>query len=187
LLQQSAGGHRIPSAHDLGCAISRTRAGLPRIIPRQQRLEIRRGNPKVIQWWLSVFNTYRVIPCKGEAKLDTITKGSGLPLDYSILYDSRVMIRRFYAQLINLGAKLPRLVLHRDAVVFSTSAPTGFLSEKATSSLEGGMSETSKGSSYKSIFLSVLAWRQLARDIHHLAHPVTYLDMSKVTWKSVSE
>jgi len=186
LLQQSAGGHRIHSAHDLGCAISRTRAGLPRIIPAQQRLEIRKGNPKVIQWWLSVFNTYRVIPCKGKANLDTITKGSGLSLDYSILYDSRVMIRRFYALLINLGAKLPRLLIHKDSLVFKTDELTGFLSEKSTSSLEGGMSGESKGSSYLSIFLSVMAWRELASRLLVLVTP-SYLNMDKVTDKDVQD
>lgn len=49
LTQQYVGGMRIPNPRDVGPAISRTRGGLPRIIPAQQRLLIRKGDPEVIR------------------------------------------------------------------------------------------------------------------------------------------
>jgi len=49
LLQQNVAGQRLTNAHLLGVSIGRTRRGLPRIIPRQQREKIRRGDVLAIQ------------------------------------------------------------------------------------------------------------------------------------------
>lgn len=56
--------------------ISRTRSGLPRIIPAQYRIYIRNRNmgyTVLIRFYLSVFSVYRVLTMVGKPKLNTIT------------------------------------------------------------------------------------------------------------------
>jgi len=80
LLQQYVSGHTVhPSRKDSKCAVSVTRAGLPRIIPKLQRVLIRRGNLKTIQLWLSLFNLYRYLDsvyAKGDPFKTITEKGS---------------------------------------------------------------------------------------------------------------
>lgn len=81
----------------MGPAVSRTRAGLPRIIPRQQRLLIRRSDPKAIQFYLSIFNLYRVLDCKYKADpLKTIRHGSGLPVDHDFIKTAEYFLPVFF-------------------------------------------------------------------------------------------
>jgi len=54
-------------------AVSRTRDGLPRIIPAFARDLIRRGDTVTIQLWLTFFGMYRVMPCKGRPNFGSIT------------------------------------------------------------------------------------------------------------------
>lgn len=76
LLQQAAGGQRIPRTHDLGCAVSRTRGkGIPRIIPADHRKAIAAGNPWTIRIWLTLLNLYTVIEVPGKLKLGPILQG----------------------------------------------------------------------------------------------------------------
>jgi hypothetical protein len=49
LLQQSIGGHKIQSTRPLKGAISRTKSGLPRIIPASHRIYIRMGRRQYIR------------------------------------------------------------------------------------------------------------------------------------------
>nr|WMI40069.1 MAG: RNA-dependent RNA polymerase [Rhizoctonia cerealis duamitovirus] len=46
---------------------------LPRIIPPQDRVEIRSGVVGTIRFWSSLFNLYRILKIPGEIKLSTIT------------------------------------------------------------------------------------------------------------------
>jgi len=72
-MQSLPGGHLSHSSREIGkVAVSRSRDGLPRIIPTFARKEIRRGNTMIIQLWLTFFGLYRVLPCKGAPKFSTI-------------------------------------------------------------------------------------------------------------------
>jgi hypothetical protein len=73
LLQQAIGGHKLYDCGQLGPRVSRTKSGLPRIIPLLHRKEIRNGNVKVIRTWLTLFSLYRVLEFPGKLKLSTIT------------------------------------------------------------------------------------------------------------------
>lgn len=73
LLQQSASGQRILATQELGAAVSRTRSGIPRIIPHLMRDQIRSGNIWTVRIWLTFLGLYRVIEIPGKLKLHTIT------------------------------------------------------------------------------------------------------------------
>jgi hypothetical protein len=74
LMQQVAGGQKLGNPWEIGCKVSRTRRGLPRIINPQHRRLIIQGDIGVIRFWLSLFGLYRVIEFKGALKLKTITE-----------------------------------------------------------------------------------------------------------------
>lgn len=73
LTMQATGGMKLKSSQSLGIAVSRSSDGLPRIIPRLQRMAIRSGDRKALRIWLSWFSLYRVIEYKSFATLSTIT------------------------------------------------------------------------------------------------------------------
>jgi len=68
-----------PSRRISSVAVSVTRRGLPRLIPHQQRVLIRKGNTKCITFWLSLFNVYRYLDSPyGPNQYKTITdEGNG--------------------------------------------------------------------------------------------------------------
>jgi len=74
LFQQSLGGHL---THDTGkvakLRVSRNNSGLPRIIPRTFRYEIRRGNTRTMKLVSCILNVYREIKFPGTPNLSTIT------------------------------------------------------------------------------------------------------------------
>ena len=70
---QAASGMRIPATQSLGVAVSRTRKGLPRILPRLLRDQILQNDSKSIRLALSFLALYRVLEFKGTLKLSTIT------------------------------------------------------------------------------------------------------------------
>jgi hypothetical protein len=72
VLQQVAAGYELPDITPLGMRISRSKSGLPRLIPSDQRKLICEGNKKVLRFWLTVFSIYRDIHFDGELKLSTI-------------------------------------------------------------------------------------------------------------------
>jgi hypothetical protein len=83
MLQQSVGGQRLSDLNPLGLRIARTNSGLPRVIPRLHRREIRMGSIFYIRLWATLFGLYRVIdlPSKSlRVKLTTITTPSLLTL-----------------------------------------------------------------------------------------------------------
>jgi len=72
LLQHAAGGQIARSPWELGCNVSRSRSGIPRIINSNHRKLIASGDVDTIRFWLTLFGLYRVLPFKGKLKLKTI-------------------------------------------------------------------------------------------------------------------
>jgi hypothetical protein len=78
LLQQNVARHerKYDSRRVGGVAVSTTRTGLPRIIPKLQRSLIRAGDVETVRLWLSLFNLYRFLNSTyKEASYSTITEG----------------------------------------------------------------------------------------------------------------
>nr|UJQ92521.1 MAG: putative RNA-dependent RNA polymerase [Mitoviridae sp.] len=85
VLQQSLGGFRLKDLTPLKMRVKRNRAGLPRLILSEDRAKIRAGNHKVVKFYLTLFNLYRVLEFPGQLKLSTITQGfKGNPLRNNI-------------------------------------------------------------------------------------------------------
>lgn len=83
MLQQSLGGQRLETLNPLGVRIARTNRGLPRMIPRLHRAEIRKGSRVYIKLWMSLFGVYRVIDFPKtvlRVNLTSITQPSRLSL-----------------------------------------------------------------------------------------------------------
>jgi len=73
LVMQSAAGMRIPATQSLGVAVSRTKKGVPRILPTLVRQRILAGDQLMIRLVLSLLALYRVLEFPGKLKLSTIT------------------------------------------------------------------------------------------------------------------
>jgi len=73
-LQQSIGGHVVEDLGLLKFRVKRTRRGMPRVIPIIHRNMIRSGDTKIIRFWLSLFNLYRLVTFKGDYTVKSITK-----------------------------------------------------------------------------------------------------------------
>lgn len=79
LLMQSISGKKHVSSQELGAAVSRTKRGLPRIIPVLHRNHITKGNVFYIRFWLMLFSIYRVFDYTGKLSIKTIiTPGKGV-------------------------------------------------------------------------------------------------------------
>jgi len=65
-------GDEIPNSRTYGAAVSMS-GGIPSMIPKDHRKEIRRGNASVIRFWMTLFGLYRILPFKGKMKIATIT------------------------------------------------------------------------------------------------------------------
>lgn len=76
VLQQILGGFRLKDLTPLKARISRNRAGFPRAILSQDRARIRAGDWRLVKFYLTLFNLYRVLEFPGQVKLSTITDGS---------------------------------------------------------------------------------------------------------------
>ena len=101
LMQALPGGFLHHSSREIGkMAVARSRNGLPRIIPAFARREILRGNTTTIRLWLTFFGLYRILPCKGAPKFDTISN-PGRVLSPNFLANFRGFIRNHY--LVELG------------------------------------------------------------------------------------
>jgi hypothetical protein len=74
LLQASAGRSTL-TGREFGPGVSRTRSGLPRVIPALHRQAIRRRSAVHLRVWLTLFGLYRVIEFPGVFKVSTITAG----------------------------------------------------------------------------------------------------------------
>lgn len=72
-LQQSLGKGSLHDMTPLGCRVSRTLSGLPKIIPASHRLAIRRSSFIYIKLWLSLFSFYRVQSLPYKLDLSSVT------------------------------------------------------------------------------------------------------------------
>lgn len=70
---QVAAGMKLPASQPLGVAVSRTKQGVPRIVPVILRRSILLGDPKVVRLVLTFLSLYRVLEFPGKLKLSTIT------------------------------------------------------------------------------------------------------------------
>nr|QIR30250.1 RNA-dependent RNA polymerase [Plasmopara viticola lesion associated mitovirus 27] len=76
-LQQSVSGYIIKDLSLVGPRVSRSRGGLPRLIPASHRIIIHNKKPGykiLIRFYLTIFYLYRVLEFKGLVKIETITK-----------------------------------------------------------------------------------------------------------------
>lgn len=73
LVMQVAAGMKLPATQDLGVAVSRTRKGVPRIVPLLWRRRILEGDRLIIRITLSLLALYRVLEFPGCLNLKTIT------------------------------------------------------------------------------------------------------------------
>lgn len=93
LLQQVAGGQRLEDTRQLGCAVARTRSGLPLVIPAYHRKAIRSGELWTLRLWSSFFWLYRVIDFPGKIKLQSIMRP--FEVEYSLLVEYSCWLVRF--------------------------------------------------------------------------------------------
>jgi len=100
LLQQSAGGQRISNTRELGCAVSRTAGGIPRVIPKTMRTAVRSKDIWTVRIWLSLFGLYRVIDVPGKLKLHTITKPASI--DPRFLQEWYLFLNEFFGVLLEM-------------------------------------------------------------------------------------
>jgi len=76
LFQQSLGGMRLGSdLNELKVRPSRTKAGMPRIVPAQWRFQVRQGDTLIMKLIMTLLALYRVLEFPGKLKLSTITDG----------------------------------------------------------------------------------------------------------------
>lgn len=96
LLQQSIGGQKLPDTRPLKVAVSRSRSGLPRLIPREHRLLIKKMSRRTIRLWMTLLGLYRVLDFKGVVSTTTIEKpGKVIPGD-AIVGFQRFIHDHFY-------------------------------------------------------------------------------------------
>lgn len=73
-LMRFGGGQPLPNSFALGpVRVSFSGRGLPTFLPRQARKELRRGNARVLRFFLTLTSLYRVLEYRGRLKLSTIT------------------------------------------------------------------------------------------------------------------
>lgn len=94
LLQQSRGGYRYSSTRDLGLAVSRTKSGIPRVIPAIHRRLIYKDRRYVIAW-MTLFGIYRVLVFPGKLSVKTITEPGRL-LTGELIMGLRGFIETFF-------------------------------------------------------------------------------------------
>jgi len=83
LIQQSLAGHKIPDVSLLGPRVSRTKLGLPRILPTSVRIRIRNRQPgwdREVRFYLSILYLYRVLKYPSKLSFSSIVD-SGVEFD----------------------------------------------------------------------------------------------------------
>lgn len=75
-MQQMLAGYVLDDLTPLGPRVARSGGGIPSIIPRDQRILIRKRDVLVIKQWLTLFSIYRDISYKGKFNVSTIVKPS---------------------------------------------------------------------------------------------------------------
>jgi hypothetical protein len=118
LLQQSIGGQVILDTGPFGSRVSRTRGGLPRVIPAIHRKRIRNGELLIIRLWLSLFALYRVIDLAGKVNLASIRDPS--TADLSLEGEFKEFISLFWGW-ISMKWPVP------GSIALAVKAPVAFL------------------------------------------------------------
>jgi hypothetical protein len=72
ILQQGLAGYRVDDLTSLKRRVKRTASGLPRSIPAQQRMLLRKGDVIAVKLWTSLFGLYRIMEFVGQVNLKTI-------------------------------------------------------------------------------------------------------------------
>lgn len=75
-MQQMLAGYVLDDLTPLGPRVARSGGGIPSIIPKDQRILIRKRDVLVIKQWLTLFSIYRDISYKGKFNVSTIVKPS---------------------------------------------------------------------------------------------------------------
>jgi hypothetical protein len=73
LLQQSIAGYKVADLTELKRRVSRTKAGMPRIIPAGVRRRIREGDIQSLKLWMTLLGMYRILEFRGKLSFSTIT------------------------------------------------------------------------------------------------------------------
>jgi hypothetical protein len=68
------GSTPMQDTRELGAFVSLSRSGIPRLIPPAHRLRMRRGDPTLFRFWLTLFGLYRALKFPAEVKVSTITQ-----------------------------------------------------------------------------------------------------------------
>lgn len=84
ILMRLLAGKKLGNSREAGVAVSVTRRGIPRWIPRAHRTRLLSGDVSCIRFYLGLMTLYRVIDFKGKLKLDTIVK-PGVQIDPGLL------------------------------------------------------------------------------------------------------
>jgi len=74
ILQQSLGGMRVKDIGLLKVRVARNHAGMPRLIPREIRELIRRGDYKLARFYRTLFSLYAVIHFEGDKRVQSLLK-----------------------------------------------------------------------------------------------------------------
>lgn len=100
IMMQSVARHKLSSTRPLGCAISRTRRGLLRVIPSVHRKIIRDRQGVyaniLIRLYMSIFSIYRVIDFKPTLKISSIIN-PGVVIPGSLFMEFQRAIIGFFA------------------------------------------------------------------------------------------
>lgn len=106
-LMRSIAGKRLENSRDIGGAVSRTKSGLPRVIPAGMRQRIKEGDTAVIRLYLGFFTLYRVLNFRGKLKLSTITS-PGVPIYGGFMSEWSSFAIVFFTYLKAFGVKRVR-------------------------------------------------------------------------------
>lgn len=103
LIQRLVSGNSLSNPRLAGVAISSTRKGVPRWIPKIHRLRILKGDHSMVSFYLGLCTLYRVLDFKGKLSLSTITN----PTKATTLIESQVggFLPTFMAWILPFGVK----------------------------------------------------------------------------------
>jgi hypothetical protein len=74
LMKALPGSSPMRDTREIGAFVSLSRSGLPRIIPASHRLRMRRGDPTLFRFWLTLFGLYRALKFPAKVNTATITQ-----------------------------------------------------------------------------------------------------------------
>lgn len=163
LMQNLSGSKARFNSRKIGkVAIAVASDGLPRVIPRFARVDIRRGSRTTLRLWLTFFGLYRVLKLLGKPKLNTILD-PGTPFSrqfrgewFSFLKTGFLpMISEFWGS--SLVRRNPYDVLARPEPLIITGSSADSTKLEITNS-EGEVIRTVYDSSFASRFNSAKRW-----------------------------